>query len=100
SFRKRKYIDWSFDQSVIPKHLYLLLTQPFNIQRGAGNEMPQPLHSLRRTDEAAGTAARHFALLAHCKAAANGTVIGKMKRPGVCPPPRARSAESRHRRAG
>src|SRR5438046_1242138 len=54
-----------------------LFAQPFDIERAARHEMPQPLEPLRRTDQAAGAADIDLAFLGDRLAAAFGAMVGE-----------------------
>jgi len=61
----------------VEKLLDGLFAQPFDIERGAADEMLQPFNPLCRADQPAGAADINFAFLGDCFAAAFGAVIGK-----------------------
>ena len=56
-----------------------LLAQPLDIERGAADEMLQPLELLRRADQPAGAAHIDFAFLGHRLAAAFGAMVGEIE---------------------
>ena len=75
--RRRKMSAGECSQPSSMNSAIALLAQPFDVERAARDEMPQPLEPLRRADQAAGAADVDLAFLGDRLGCAFGAMVGE-----------------------